>query len=272
MTDWKEKVMSHWDMINRLAERRFRSTTLAEEASLFVLEQLAGENWSRLQKFGGESSFRTYLSSVSYRLLEDYSRKKFGRKRPPGWICQLGGIWLELFKLLCLQRVGLMEAVERAAQFCMAETKEAIEEKGLLVLEKVVDCGAHQALEISIDEPEGVEGGGNRQASQVQQIENEEKDILFKAIFGSILGAEAGDEVLKATHKAVEIGITLEAEERLLLKLCYQDGMSVTEAGRMLGMNRNQVHGRLRRLLARLRHAFEKMGLDEEVLVLLKEG
>lgn len=272
MTDWKEKVMSHWDMINRLAERRFRSTTLAEEASLFVLEQLAGENWSRLQKFGGESSFKTYLSSVTYRLLEDYSRKKFGRKRPPGWIRQLGGIWLELFKLLCLQRVGLIEAVERAAQFCMAEKKEAIEEKGLLVLEKVVDCGAHQALEVSIDEPKSIEGGESKQTSQVEQVENEEKDILFQAIFGSLLGAEAEEKVREASHKAVNIGVSLEAEERLLLKLCYQDGLSVTEAGRMLGYNRNQVHGRLRRLLSRLRNEFEKMELDEEMLVLLKEG
>ncbi len=52
-------------------------------------------------------------------------------------------------------------------------------------------------------------------------------------------------------------------EEKLLLKLCYQDGLGVTEAGAMLGMSRFQVHGRMRRLLARLQEEFARCGLAE---------
>ncbi len=271
MIRWKEKVMDHWDMINNLAERRFRSTGLAEEASLFVLERLAEGNWKRVRKFSGESSFKTYLSSVTYRLLEDFSRKKFGRKRPPGWIKKLGGIWLDLFRLLCLQRVDLTEAVERAAQIFKTEKKEDIEEKGLRLLEKVVDCGAHQALEVSMNEERIVEQSGRTQMSQEQWVEREEKDLLFQAIFSNILATDGEQKVYKSSQKAIKIGIELQTEERLLLKLCYQDGLSVTEAGRMLGCNRNQVHGRLRRLLGRLRHEFEKMDLDNELLLLLSD-
>ncbi len=258
-------------MINNLAKRRFRSTGLAEEASLFVLEQLAENNWKRLKNFSAESSFKTYLSSVTFRLLEDFSRKKFGRKRPPGWIKKLGGIWLDLFRLLCLQRIDLTEAVERAAQVFTTETKEDIEEKGLTLLEKVVDCGAHQAQEVSIDEARTVEQAGRSQVSQDQRIEHQEKHLLFQAIFRDILATGDEQKVFSSSQKATNIGIELQAEERLLLKLCYQDGLSVTAAGRMLGRNRNQVHGRLRRLLARLRHEFEKMDLDDELLLLLRE-
>jgi len=62
----------------------------------------------------------------------------------------------------------------------------------------------------------------------------------------------------------------LKAEERLLLKMWYQDGLNITVAGRLLGYNRNQVHGRMRRLLRRLRCEFEKIGIDKELLLLLE--
>lgn len=263
--------MIHWDMINNLAGRRFHSTTLAEEASLFVLEQLAEDSWKRLKKFSAESSFKTYLASVTFRLLEDFSRKKFGRKRPPAWIQKLGGTWLHLFRLLCLQRVDITEAVERIAQVFITEKKEAIEQKGLTVLENVVDCRSHQGKEISIDDAQKQEHSGNHHMLQEQRFEDEEKHLLFKAIFKDILTTDTKQKVYESSQKVVSVGVELKAEERLLLKLCYQDGLSVTEAGRILGYNRNQVHGRLRRLLIRLRHEFEKMDLDRELLQLLRD-
>ena len=64
-------------------------------------------------------------------------------------------------------------------------------------------------------------------------------------------------------------GLRLESRERLLLQLCYRDGVAVTEAGRMLGWNRFQTHGRLRRLLERLRQDLHRVGLDQELRLLL---
>ena len=115
-------------------------------------------------------------------------------------------------------------------------------------------------------DPEGL------QKSQVQQLEMEEKELLFGILFANILKRDGKEKLFQSAGKVIEFGLELTAEERLLLKLCYQDGLSVTEAGRMLGMNRNQVHGRMRRLFARLRQEFEKMGLDNELLLLLREG
>ncbi|MCF8055009.1 MAG: hypothetical protein K9K37_00025 [Desulfocapsa sp.] len=113
---WKQKVLSHWDLINRLAVRRFGTLPLAEEAALFVMDSLAADSWQRLQGHTGKGSFKSYLASLSWRLLEDFSRKRFGRVRPPLWIKKLGGIWPLLFSLLCLQRLSLPDAVESA--FC----------------------------------------------------------------------------------------------------------------------------------------------------------
>ena len=78
--------------------------------------------------------------------------------------------------------------------------------------------------------------------------------------------AEAGSRLLA---RVVAANIELAPRERLLLKLCFRDGVAVTEAGRMLGWNRFQVHGRLRRLLERLRRELARVGLEEELRLLL---
>jgi DNA-directed RNA polymerase specialized sigma24 family protein len=70
-------------------------------------------------------------------------------------------------------------------------------------------------------------------------------------------------------EKVLHADISLEPRERLLLKLCFREGVAVAEAGRMLGWNRHQVHGRLRRLLERLRRDFTDAGLDQELRLLL---
>ena len=104
---WKKKTLAHWDLINRLAVRRFGTATLAEEAALFVMNGLAADSWHRVKAHTGKGSFKSFLASLSWRLLEDFSRKRFGRVRPPLWIKKLGGIWSLLFSLLCLERFSV---------------------------------------------------------------------------------------------------------------------------------------------------------------------
>jgi len=262
--------MVHWDMINRMAVRRFCSTSLAEEAPLFVLNKLAEINWQRLEKFSGTSSFRTYLASLTFRLMEDFAREKFGRKQAPLWIKKLGGIWLKLFRLLCLERFNIRDAVEYLAADTHGEHKETIEEKGYQILENVTDCGGHQAKEVSTDDEQLVVENDCPESDQQERLEKEERKLIFKTLFHKVLGTEVERTIHDSFEKVMMSGIRLKAEERLLLKMCYQDGLNITVAGRLLGYNRNQVHGRMRRLLRRLRCEFEKIGIDKELLLLLE--
>ena len=108
---WQQRVLEHWELINRLAGRRFPGSALAEEAALFVLNRLAADDWRRLRAFTGESTLATYIAALSFRLLEDFARARFGRSTPPLWVRRLGGIWLTLFRLLCLERFTPDEAV-----------------------------------------------------------------------------------------------------------------------------------------------------------------
>ena len=272
MTDWRKNVLTHWDLINSLARRRFANQTLAEEAALAVMDGLEKDDWLVVRKHAGLASFSTYLAAVTWRLLEDFSRRRFGRIRPPSWIRSLGGLWLDLFRLLCLERLALTDAVEHISDRRPTEERHEIENAAYAIRREVVDCGRQQAKEEELNE--NTEQGDSEklqsQTSQAEKLEEEEQQKIFKLLFEMLTGSEENlSERGLAALRVFQPQLT--SEERLLLKLCYRDGHSVIEAGRMLGMNRFQIHGRLRRILERVRLELARIGLAEEIRQLLNE-
>ncbi len=264
---WKEKALAHWELINRLAVRRFGSAPLAEEAALFVMDSLAEKSWQRLRGHAGKGSFKSYLASLSWRLLEDFSRKRFGRVRPPLWIRKLGGIWPLLFSLLCLQRLSLSEAVESTSCRYPVREKQWIEDAALTLLGRIPQCGKQQGVELPYEESEGV---GEPDCQPEQLVEKEEQEHLFAVLFGQLLGGEQECEMPETFASLLTDGIELNPEERLILQLLYQDNVGVNRAGKLLGLNRDQINGRLRRLLGRLRKDFQRIGIERELLELLR--
>jgi hypothetical protein len=270
LIDWKEKAMSHWGLINRLAGRRFARDVIAEEAALFVINRLEDNDWQRLKGYGGKASLTAYLSTLTFRLLEDFARKKFGRLRPPLWIHNLGGIWELLFRFLCQERLPVQEAVEHVRDRMPLEERAVIEDSARTIRAQVTDCGRHQAREVPLNEEHDCSGPDA--VPQQQRLEETERDLFFAALFKGVFGTDGDPGITGSLARVLSTGVRLDVEERLLLKMCYRDNLGVAEAGRMLGMNRHQVHGRLRRLLARLRDDFERAGIGREVRVLLEEG
>jgi RNA polymerase sigma factor (sigma-70 family) len=273
LTDWKEKTLAYWETINRMAARRYGEGVLAEEAALAVIEGLQADDWHRVRAFNEQASFTTFVRSLIARLLEDFARKRFGRVRPPLWVKTFGGIWEKLFTALCLERLPVSEAVEVVLQRQTVAGKSEIEDAAYQLLGRIPDCGHHQGLEVAYDEQECAEGncaGGNHAESVADRaFEEQQKAELLMAIFQLILGEEefvVSDPLLQKLNR---LQIRLSAEERLLLKLFYQDGLDVAKAGEMLGMSRFQVHGKKRRLMARLKNELERTGLADDLRLLL---
>ena len=270
VVDWKESILSNWELINRLAARRFGGGPLAEEAALAVMNQLLENDGERLHGYQGRASITAFLAAVSWRLLEDFSRRRFGRKRSPLWIRHLGGIWLQLYRLLCLERLDIAEAVAGIRQGKSDESAAELEEAAWTVRQQVLDCGAHQGLEVELDESQPVpDVSGEHPGEQARKFENRERQELFQMVFRLL--TDASEETVDRNMGALcMLQVQLSPEEKLLLKLCYHDTISVTRAGEMLGLNRHQAHGRMRRLLTRLRGDFQRSGLDREILELLR--
>ncbi|RUM36807.1 MAG: hypothetical protein DSY50_01650 [Desulfobulbus sp.] len=275
MRKFKKEITAHWTLINTLSNRRFGNSALAEEAALFVLNRLEEGNYRRLKKYSGKSKLSTFIASVSLRLLEDFSRKKFGRIRPPGWLNDLEGYWQILFHLLCLERFRVGDAVETVLSRNLNWSREEIETAAWSILERITSCGKHQGLEVSlVDAGEGVNNGEGFSADVVgpeEQMLADERRAFLSLLFHdtveneqSIAGAhrfffgQGMDEIVK------------NPDDRLLLKLCYKEGLSVSRAGRLLGLNSNQAHGKLRRLLSHIREEFERAGISDEMRGLLQ--
>lgn len=268
----QQRALSHWDLVNRLAHRRFHKEELAEEAALYVMDTLAKEDWKRLQQFSGKSKFSTYFSSVSFRLLEDFARARFGRITPPKWIKEMGGIWISLFRILCLERFSFADAIHIAETKFQEIEPERIENAAEKIIGEIPHCGKLQQEqsfeeEHFIDENHDHPHGSTSQTPEAKQ-RNQILEALGQEIFGQSIDEE--NDQYQVLENLIKHKIALKSEETLLLKLCYIDGLSTTKAGQMLGINRFQAHGRLRRLLARIKKHFVDAGCVDEIRSLLK--
>lgn len=247
-----------------MATRRFGEGALAEEAALAVIDGLEVDNWARLRAHNNKASFATFIRILTGRLLEDFARKRYGRVRAPLWVTSFGGIWEKLFTALCLERLPLMEAVELVWQRQVVAKKIEIENAAYRLLAKIPGCGSHQGLEVEYEEDFSNPGQSDQEPLH-SKMEEQQKEDFFEAIFQLLLEEEEGKCSEPMLEKVKLLEINLSSEERLLLKLCYQEGLTVTRAGQMLGLSRFQAHGKKRRLMARLKEEFERTGLAEEL-------
>ena len=277
-TYWRMRVFEQWELINRLAGRRFPDSATAEEASLFVLEALKNDDWRRVRLYQGRSRFTTFLTVTVNRLLEDFSRSKFGRFRVPKWVSRQGPIWEQVFRLLCGERLSVDEVVEAA---CASEpdgrSQEAVVQCAQVILAEVPDCGSRKAEAVAVD-PSILDVESNRPEVSPQLSPEDLVAAIERTRLMSGLGAVLipGDDDEPADEKAVLLfeslknKINLDDEEKLMLKAVYQDGLSVVAAGRLLGWSTDESHRRLRRTLRRLRQVFEEAGLSEELRLLVE--
>ena len=269
MSDLKEKTLAQWEQINRASVRRFGDNSFAEEAALAVMEGIQENNWQRVRAYGGKSTFTTYLRAITLRLLEDFSRSRFGRVRPPLWVKTLGGIWGKLFIALCLERLAVSDAVEVVAQNQITVEKKEIEEAAYELLARIIDCGTDRGLEVSYSETDHV-GSETIGSGQSDYLEENGRDKMLHHLFQCILGEEHAAVSKDMGERFDSLDIQLQPEEKILLKLSFQDGLNVTAAGRFLGLTRYQAHGKMNRMMKRIRTEFERTGMDQEILAMLR--
>jgi len=140
---YQAQLFAHWKLLQRLAQRRFKNTVLADQALDFVLEKLQEDHWSRLRAYRGEARFSTYLAHVVQRLLEDFARHQFGRQRIPDWIQAQGPLWEQVYRLLCLERLSATEVIENLRDAVPGgRSLQMIREAIAVIRRRIVDCGA----------------------------------------------------------------------------------------------------------------------------------
>jgi len=263
--DCKQLIFSQWGILEALSRKRFQDPNLADAALLAAQRGLEANDWRRVRAYRGQASFTAYLAQVTSRLLEDYARKVFGRKRPPAWIKRRGFLYERLYKLLCLDGASPAEAAGQLDQNATALAAEAIAEAIDAILSHILDCGGSALPRIADDVDVNTvlpEEPGLHQLNPEELYDKRQRDAFLEALrrglgFHDAPAYDPDPELAERFFQALREALTLSADERLFLGMIYRDCVAVTTAGQMLGWSLNLAHSRLRSLLLRIRKSFE---------------
>jgi RNA polymerase sigma factor (sigma-70 family) len=258
-----QQVFKHWALVNALARKQFRSEHLVLEAVNFVLNRLERDDWARVRQYAGRGTIKAYLSRVIQRLLHDFAREKFGRRQQPLWLNRRPAFWNKVYRLLCLERLAIRDVVEIVgADVPGGREQAAVREAAAVIRRRDPNCGRSSGERdtVSLDDVAEPAADADDNAASVRRAEL--MDLVFESLTAEQRETEA-DGVLAAQLETLKDRLALEAEERLLLRMIFEDGMKVTEAGRMLGLSVHVVHGQVRRLLERIRTEIDRAGLTD---------
>lgn len=269
----KSLVFKHWYYLNGLAKKRFsHDSQMAEQAIDYMLTQLERDNWRRVCEYQGQG-FTAFITVVANHLLTDFARKIGEMPYIPIWINERGHFWKKIY-LLLLKNLSRQEVIEMLQNEAEIEgyQRDYIEEIINTILKKEKIKPSHYPLSLNIDEfPEPAA----ESLTPIEQLDELESQWLLETIFQVLQNApvemetEKGTASMKQWLQVLQNKIKLNDEETLLLRMIYRDGLTISEAGRRLKLNPNQVAGRHRRLLARIQGVFKQTGIYQELQFLL---
>lgn len=270
--DWSGLVLSDWiDRLDRMALSRFGQQLIADEAVNHVLERLAANNWSVLDGYENRAKPKAYLNVVATHLLEEFSRKKFGRPRPPQWLKRNGHLWVCIWKQLCLERQQNSQVI---FNWLSAErSREYLESIVSVIKARVPWCGVKtEEVPTSAlareDGQEAFELTDPRPADPEPQDTLEELLLVIRLLLTSETALPGIDveqlQRVRSVTDALNDELKLSVEERLIMKMAFIDRIKHKLIAEGLGLKPYQLSKQLSALYVRLRGAIEKTGFEKD--------
>ncbi len=221
-----------------------RNCCYGDEAEDFAAEvklKLIENDYRVLERFQGRSSLSTYLTTVIHNLFRDYRIAKWGKWRPSAAARRMGDVAVQLETLISRDRLGSEEAIQ------MLVTNRGVSESPqelAAMVEKLPSRPPRTRENTEVLEHVPGEEGADRLLEEVERTKALEKtsQVLNEAI-----------------------GL-LEPDERLLLRLRIDDGISVTDIAKSLRLERRRLFTRFDRMYRQLRRSMEERGVSGEVV------
>lgn len=284
--NWSELVFAPEFMaaINKLAVKRFGAGSLAEEAGTYVIEYLSHDDWEKCKAYQGKSQTNTFLYTLSNNALEEFSRKRFGRPRPPTWLQELGDMWIKLWRSLCLERQALPSLVDRFTRRGFREP-QAVEQAARVIKARIPTCGqSNRDTELADDID---------RLSDVQQAEADHCDSAqpefenpFHAELLMMLNTICDSGVQEADFKQegsarfdrlaakqqdklekLREALAMNDQEKIMLRMIYVEGLSKSATSKALGLPAHQAGRIVNDALSRIAGALQQCGLDMQSLL-----
>jgi RNA polymerase sigma factor (sigma-70 family) len=237
--------LEHHDLIERVIRFVCRRRSLGDEER----EEFAGEvrlklvenDYAVLSSFEGRSSLPTFLTTVVTRLFFDWMRSRRGRPRPSAAARRLGAVAIELERLLYWQGFSFDEA-------CRILQDNHGVEHSVGELESMAGQLPSRAIDRTFE-------GGERTTHLVSETEPPDESALDRERH-----AEA-DRVVAVLEE--ELG-TLDAEDRLVLKMRFESDFKIADIARTLNLPAKPLYRRIEKLLRTLRRGLERRGIGKD--------
>jgi RNA polymerase sigma factor (sigma-70 family) len=216
----------------------------AGECFLFVCEQLSANGCRRLRRFEptGPARFSTWLRVVARNLCLDWRRKEVGRPRVLRSVSRLGVLDRQIAECVYERGMSLRETL-LSLQACHPKlTEEQLADS----LQRVRESLSPRQLWLL-----------GRRRTKVQSLERDSA-TGDGPVETQIADPEPGPEVLAeiAERRSVLARAVscLDKDERLLLRLRYEEGLTLGQVSRLAGLgNAQRADRRIKEILTRLR-------------------
>lgn len=234
-SDAEDLFTTHLSDIQRIVKFVCRSRGLdASETEEFLghaILRLLQDDYAIIRRFEGRSSLRTYLTTVTARLLTDYQIGLLGKWNPSAKAKRLGPVALELERLLYRDYLPIEEALAAAH----ANHPEIPRETLQIMAEELPPRMPRR--HVSLDEAASI-----AEDPRVSAAEH----------------ASSASSIVNAVRSSLR---ELPPEDRLLLRLRFATCLTVPEIARSLNLKPFQVYQRLDRRLRKLRTQLEAAGV-----------
>ncbi len=249
---WRAFLVEHSPLILQVVCLFERDPDQVQDCFLFVCEHLRRGDMRRIRRFRAEgtASFATWLRAVVRRLCLDWRRHRDGRFRLPRAVARLPDLEQSVFRCLHLRRLTENETLHTLKPLWPALTREQLSEAASRV--GVALSGrktwlflVHRPRLQSLSSHPSGEDPAGKEAALVDPKADPEREA-------------AAHESLAALREALG---RLPARDRLLVRLRYEQELSLEEVARLTGLSgASQAEREIRRALETLRQGVEARG------------
>jgi RNA polymerase sigma factor (sigma-70 family) len=233
----------HFHLICQRLDRLSRFSGLpgheAEELRSWALLKLVENDYRILASWEGRSSFSTFLNVVLVNLMRDYRIRIWGKWRPSTAARQRGPEAVLLERLYVRDGLPLDEAIARMR--------------------------TEHGISLSQAELEGM-AASLRRSPERRRVG--EKELLRIPVNGQVESRVEDGERSRIEERLRELLTpllrSLPAQDRLLLKLHYWDGLSMATISPLLGRPQRELYSVRNKCLKKLRRSLEDAGLSPD--------
>ena len=211
----------------------------AEEFASHTKLKLIENDYHLIRSFQGKSSFRTYLFTVINRIFIDWLRMMKGRWRPSEYAKRLGQMGIKLEELMARKKLSYQEA-------CYA-----------IKINHGVNIDSREFRKLADKISKQLSTNPRQVDIPLEKINNSESTLKDPVIDKN--SQEIREKIVSIIKDVSE---SLEANDKLILKMHFHDNLGISVISRILKQKRHGVDARLKFILVGFKEKILANGIN----------